>query len=64
MKEIKNKTKLSPAAHLTCIDSSEREIEKIADDYWNSGIRHIVALRGDKPKVSKANVKILITPQT
>ena len=31
VKEIKNKTKLSPAAHLTCIDSSEREIEKIVD---------------------------------
>ncbi len=57
VKEIKNKTKLLPAAHLTCIDSTEREIEKIAYDYWNSGIRHIVALRGDKPKVSKGKCK-------
>ena len=45
---FKKKTKLEPAAHLTCINSSKVEIDKIAEDYWNSGIRHIVALRGDK----------------
>ncbi|MBS91802.1 MAG: methylenetetrahydrofolate reductase [NAD(P)H] [Rickettsiales bacterium] len=50
VKEIKQNTKLEPAAHLTCIDSSMEEIEKIADEYWDSGIKHIVALRGDKPQ--------------
>ena len=50
VKEIKQNTNLEPAAHLTCIDSSREEINEIADDYWNSGITHIVALRGDKPK--------------
>ena len=49
VKEIKNKTSLNPAAHLTCIGTSFNEIEKIADDYWNAGVRHLVALRGDVP---------------
>tara|TARA_B100000700_G_scaffold296188_1_gene359811 strand:+ start:106 stop:966 length:861 start_codon:yes stop_codon:yes gene_type:complete len=51
VKDIKKKTKLIPAAHLTCIGSSKSEIERIAEDYWNSGIKDIVALRGDKPKI-------------
>lgn len=37
------------AAHLTCIGASEKDIENIANDYWNAGIKHIVALRGDLP---------------
>lgn len=53
VKEIKKKTNLIPAAHLTCIDTSVQEIEKIAEDYWNNNIKHIVALRGDVPKVKK-----------
>lgn len=53
VKEIKKNTNLTPAAHLTCIDTSIQEIEKIADDYWNNDIKHIVALRGDVPKVKK-----------
>ena len=48
VKEIKQKTSLTPAAHLTCIGTSKAEIEGIAEDYWNSGIKHIVALRGDE----------------
>ncbi len=48
VREIKNKTSLTPAAHLTCIGTSKYEIEKIAEDYWSYGIKHIVALRGDK----------------
>ncbi|WP_039046801.1 methylenetetrahydrofolate reductase, partial [Plesiomonas shigelloides] len=35
--------------HLTCIDASEQELRCIAKDYWNNGIRQIVALRGDLP---------------
>ena len=50
VKQIKKKTKLQPAAHLTCINSTKEEIEIIANDYWASGIKHIVALRGDPPK--------------
>ena len=50
VKQIKKKTDLQPAAHLTCINSTKEEIELIANDYWTSGIKHIVALRGDPPK--------------
>jgi methylenetetrahydrofolate reductase (NADPH) len=49
VKEIKEKTSLVPAAHLTCIGTTKMEIERIAEDYWSSGIKHIVALRGDLP---------------
>ena len=52
VKEIKHKTSLEPAAHLTCIGTTFEEVEKIAEDYWNSGVKHIVALRGDIPKKS------------
>lgn len=47
---IKRDTALEPAAHLTCIGSTRTEIDTIARAYWDAGIRHIVALRGDKPK--------------
>src|SRR5690606_1357644 len=49
IKGIKDKTGLEAAPHLTCIDASRDELRTIAQDYWNNGIRHIVALRGDLP---------------
>ncbi len=42
-------TRLAPAAHLTCVDASRSEVDEIVRDYWNAGVRHIVALRGDPP---------------
>jgi len=42
-------TKLSPAAHLTCVDASRADVDAIVEDYWKAGVRHIVALRGDPP---------------
>ena len=42
-------TNLKPAAHLTCVGSRREEIKEIADDYWENGVRHLVALRGDPP---------------
>jgi len=42
-------TALKPAAHLTCVAASKAEIAEIADQYWQAGVRHIVALRGDPP---------------
>jgi methylenetetrahydrofolate reductase (NADPH) len=42
-------TRLKPAAHLTCVEASRAEVDEVISDYWNAGIRHIVALRGDPP---------------
>ncbi|MEY0290092.1 methylenetetrahydrofolate reductase [Providencia rettgeri] len=53
IKDIKDKTGLIAAPHLTCIDASPDELKAIARDYWNNGIHHIVALRGDLPDNSR-----------
>ena len=50
---IHKKAGLEAAAHLTCIGATRGEIDDIARSYWDSGIRHIVALRGDVPKGEK-----------
>ncbi|KLN97018.1 methylenetetrahydrofolate reductase [Moellerella wisconsensis] len=53
IKDIKDRTGLIAAPHLTCIDASQDELREIARDYWKNGIRHIVALRGDLPDNSQ-----------
>ncbi|RZN74568.1 methylenetetrahydrofolate reductase [Avibacterium paragallinarum] len=50
VKRIKQETGLEAAPHLTGIDATPEELKRIAQDYWDSGIRRIVALRGDEPK--------------
>ena len=40
---------LVPAAHLTCVGASRADIDEVAARYWEGGVRHIVALRGDLP---------------
>ncbi|WP_333793415.1 methylenetetrahydrofolate reductase [NAD(P)H] [Hyphomicrobium sp.] len=40
-------TALHPAAHLTCVDATREEVDAVARAYWDAGVRHIVALRGD-----------------
>lgn len=47
---IQKRTGLKAAAHLTCVAATKGEIDEIAREYWDAGIRHIVALRGDLPK--------------
>lgn len=47
---IIRETDLTPAPHLTCIGASRGEIDDIAREYWDMGVRHLVALRGDVPK--------------
>ncbi len=42
-------TTLQPAAHLTCVGASRGEVDDVARQYWDAGVRHIVALRGDAP---------------
>lgn len=46
-------TDLTPAPHLTCVGATRGEIDDIAREYWDMGVRHLVALRGDPPKGSK-----------
>ena len=50
VERILKETTLTPAAHLTCVAASRDEIEAIASDYWQLGVRNIVALRGDPPE--------------
>ncbi len=40
-------TGLKPAAHLTCVNATKAEVDGVARAYWEAGVRHIVALRGD-----------------
>ncbi|NIJ17356.1 methylenetetrahydrofolate reductase [Sphingobium vermicomposti] len=47
---IARETSLQAAAHLTCVAASRAEIDDVADCYWEAGVRHIVALRGDPPE--------------
>lgn len=49
VKFIKNETDMIPAPHLTCVGTSRREIDEIAHQYLELGIKKIVALRGDMP---------------
>jgi len=49
VRRIREETALEPAAHLTCVAATREEIDTVAHEYWQAGIRHIVALRGDPP---------------
>ena len=49
VKRIVQETDLKPAAHLTCVAAPREEIDEIVQAYWDAGVRHIVALRGDMP---------------
>ena len=52
VERIVDETDLTAAPHLTCVGASRGEIDEIARDYWDMGIRHLVALRGDPPEDS------------
>jgi len=49
VQRIVNETDLTVAPHLTCVNATRGEIDDIAREYWDMGIRHLVALRGDPP---------------
>ncbi|WKL58974.1 methylenetetrahydrofolate reductase [NAD(P)H] [Asticcacaulis sp. ZE23SCel15] len=49
VKRILDETSLKPAAHLTCVEASREEVDEVIREYWDAGVRHIVALRGDPP---------------
>ena len=54
VERIARETDLAAAAHLTCVNASREEVDAVARSYWESGIRHIVALRGDPPEAGTA----------
>jgi methylenetetrahydrofolate reductase (NADPH) len=49
---VVRETLLTPAAHLTCVGMDREHVLEIARSYWHTGVRHIVALRGDAPQGS------------
>ncbi|HEX9931555.1 MAG TPA: methylenetetrahydrofolate reductase [Allosphingosinicella sp.] len=54
---IQQETALQAAAHLTCVEASRDEIDAVARAYWEAGIRHVVALRGDPPDPARGFVE-------
>ncbi len=52
VKRIVEETRLAPAAHLTCVAATCEEVDDVVRQYWQAGVRHIVALRGDMPDLS------------
>lgn len=56
VERVLRETRLTPAPHLTCIGAARGEIDDIARGYWDMGVRHLVALRGDPPRDSGSYV--------
>jgi methylenetetrahydrofolate reductase (NADPH) len=50
VRRILSETSLRPAAHLTCVGATKAEVDEVIRDYWEAGVRHVVALRGDPPE--------------
>ena len=46
---IQKEARIPAAAHLTCVEATREQVDEVARHYWEEGIRHIVALRGDPP---------------
>jgi len=53
VERILQETRLTPAAHLTCVAASRDEVDDVARAYWELGVRNIVALRGDSPEAGQ-----------
>lgn len=49
VRRIASETEIPAAAHLTCVQATRAEVDQVAREYWEEGVRHIVALRGDAP---------------
>ena len=50
VRRIVKETAMPAAAHLTCVNATRDEVDAVAREYWEEGVRHIVALRGDPPE--------------
>jgi methylenetetrahydrofolate reductase (NADPH) len=53
VKRLVDETELKPAAHLTCVGAPREDVDAVIRQYWDSGVRHIVALRGDMPEIGQ-----------
>lgn len=47
IQDIKHRTGLIAAPHLTCINFTPSQLKNIAQNYWKNNVRHVIALRGD-----------------
>ena len=47
VRRLCKETVLKPAAHLTCVGAAKADVNAVIQDFWEAGVRHIVALRGD-----------------
>jgi len=47
---LQRETELTVVSHLTCVGTTLDGVKGILDSYYDSGIRNIMALRGDMPK--------------
>src|SRR5271163_4192887 len=55
VQRVLRETDLRVAPHLTCVGASRNEVLQIAHSYWQLGVRHLVALRGDAPAANLVN---------
>jgi len=53
LRAISAQTALRPAGHLTCVGRSREDVDATIRDYWDAGVRHIIALRGDMPTLGE-----------
>lgn len=49
LREMASAVKTPMAGHLTCVGASKEETDGVARSFWEAGVRHVVALRGDMP---------------
>lgn len=54
---IKNELKQEVLAHLTCVESTRRDIDAILAELADRGIENVLALRGDPPKGEEVFVR-------
>lgn len=47
VKRMAEETTLKPAGHITCVAATKGEIDQVLRDYWDAGVKRVVALRGD-----------------
>lgn len=50
---IQSDSTIPAAAHLTCVEASREDVLAVAEGFWEAGVRHIVALRGDPPTLGQ-----------